>query len=249
MVVAQTFQNANFAVIQGEYYQDFETQQYREIDITATTYSTEFEKPTVLEICCCIECRYSKEKPWIIFSANNNIFDIFPMQLLASEMGQKLMWGMTSTADVWSTLGLSRLLQSIQGYGLTQAFTSGQDIAFQAVMSAYKAAVARIINSNNNRWMEPKETLISISIPIVIIDGRIFKCELDGDGNMNVIEVNVGIMRWRRENPVNTSSPVIIGTKIAIDEVIEYIKDLQQSLINTITNLYQNGHTLLEAQK
>jgi hypothetical protein len=81
--------------------------------------------------------------------------------------------------------------------GVTQAFTSGGDVAYGACQAALKAAtyeirslVQRFTPAENARFVA------AVTVPVVVFQGRIFGASLNQD-ELHVVEVTSGLTVWR----------------------------------------------------
>ena len=83
MSVARGFQSAGFEVSLGDPYTDFETNSPREIDVSAHRRS-HTEQRAILTTSMRIECKSSRDKPWIVFLSGSDPTPVLPFQLLCS---------------------------------------------------------------------------------------------------------------------------------------------------------------------
>src|SRR5687767_1963194 len=67
MHVAEEFRKAGFEVTQSEFYLDPDTNQPREVDVLATNYVEITPTERVVRIRFVIECKRSRDKPWVMF--------------------------------------------------------------------------------------------------------------------------------------------------------------------------------------
>ena len=144
MSVARAFRQVDAYVQQSSYYIDPETDKAREIDIRAKWYRAH-ETPwgrIDLQLFLLIACKSQQKNPWILFSSEPNTEKSF-LRFPASPHGRMLLHSFHSNQE-------KRILESSDhvSYGITQAFTSGKDLPYEAVMSATKAAVAEILYHN-----------------------------------------------------------------------------------------------------
>jgi hypothetical protein len=93
------------------------------------------------------------------------------------------------------------------GYGLTQAFTSGSDVAFAATSAAAKAAIALARESDALARESPTLARLlgvlppaQVLFPVVVIDARLFECYLRGGSSPTIAEIERGTLTWR--NPI-----------------------------------------------
>jgi hypothetical protein len=63
------FEKYDFNVSISDYYQDYESGDYREIDVTAS-WSSDYQFDSILRVFWRVECKTSKGKPWVVFLSN-----------------------------------------------------------------------------------------------------------------------------------------------------------------------------------
>ena len=75
------------------------------------------------------------------------------------------------------------------GFSITQAFTEGQDVTYEAIHSAIKASLA-LYNDNENqkKWKIP----FLFAFPVIITASPLFECYLDNDGDIKLQEISEG---------------------------------------------------------
>lgn len=235
MAVAAAFQKAGFTVGLSDIYEDFETSETREIDVTAIRWS-ETQKPVWLQIACRIECKLAKDKPWIVFVSQAQPESFTPLKLICSQVYQAFLLQAFEDPEFLSTVKEISLLTPIHvGHGVTQAFTSGLDIPYKALTSAMKASVDRAVqfDSLNARNSNASSSLfVAIVLPAIVIDGKLFECFLAGDGHVTVNEVESSVIYWKGSNPINTTSYIHIVTKPALERFVEQVNQAATKLID-----------------
>ncbi|NOH01035.1 MAG: hypothetical protein HND47_03175 [Chloroflexi bacterium] len=90
--VALAFQKEGFSVFSSDWYEDYETGELREIDVTALKWS-DTSKPRHLQVCYRIECKTSREKPWVVFKSDSESANFSPFLLMATD-NYKWLWCM-----------------------------------------------------------------------------------------------------------------------------------------------------------
>ena len=196
MQVASALQVAGFRISQSDYYRDPETRASREIDLVAVQQRV-FDD-LLFRVTFTVECKTSRDKPWILFTSSRAGLaePALVVQRAASPLGSTYLAQLVNDHDI-------AILPSFQigdrpGYGLTQAFTSGQDVAYAAISTAAKAAFARTRRPPSRR--PPSFGICEIAFPTIVIDGRLFEYYLTTEGQRIIAEIPQGTLLWR--NPL-----------------------------------------------
>jgi len=195
MQVARAFLKEGFAIRQSEYYEDPETKVARETDVIA--HAQALLSGCLIRITVCAECKASKEKPWVLLTSPQCGL-AGPAQVVqraASRLGTKFLASVAHDKR-YQALELLRLPDR-PGFGVTQAFTSGNDVAYAACISASKAASG--LAAKADIASERQGPVAEILLPVVIIEGRLFECFLDEHGSVIVNEVAEGTLVWRNQ--------------------------------------------------
>lgn len=242
MTTAIALQKNNFSVTLSDYYTDFETKETREIDVTALRWS-DFNQPVALQVCCRIECKLARDKPWLVFvpQAERNIW-LPPFTTISSSVFSAF-WteGLKKEKFTEILKGASLLRPNHVGYGITQAFTTGQDVPYRAVMSSVKAAIDRARQMNDmfdETKINPKASLLCcVVIPAIIIDGKLFESSVNSDGSLHLDEVGSSIIEWKGSNPTHTSPLVHIITKSMFSQFVQEL-DATANVLITLASEY-----------
>ena len=140
MKVAQQLRSAGARIIQSEYYQDPEQPEVsREIDLVASWSRS--EERNIGRVSLAVECKLSASKPWIVFSSRRRLAG--PAQVVqraATPFGASFLNKVKEFRETQS-LPLIQLPGRV-GYGIREALSDKTDVAYQAIMSAAKAASA-----------------------------------------------------------------------------------------------------------
>ena len=224
MLVARHFHEADFYVKISDFYTDFETEKPREIDITAQ-YHSDIYDPVLLQVSFHIECKSSTKKPWILFMSDTSgieeagfafekfvctsIYRTFLTTMLTSKY-QKSFYTRFNKAPL--------LVPQNMGYGITQAFTNGQDIPFSAVMGAVKSAVSRIKHFDSFSVIAEKKFQCAAAFPVVVLDGTLLESRMDEHGKIQLTEIGSGILYWKFPNPLHSSPFVFVVTKNSLPD-------------------------------
>jgi hypothetical protein len=238
MVVAHALETEGFTVSQSSYYQDPETDKWREIDITAQMHSHPGAEDIFVQVGFCIECKSSPAKPWILFPVPGAPVLFVPaLYALGSELSQTLLYStmggelLRDSLEVFRETGMFQ--SSSTSYGLTQAFTSGADLAYQAAMGAAKACMARFAQIEKvNKSPSIRFPLTTMMFPALVIDSRLFESRLDPSGQVALTEVDHGLLEWTGIMPSNNARfRVNIYTKEAVIRLASDMANAAKRLI------------------
>lgn len=229
MVVARAFRKAGFSTIQSDYYKDPETGIFREIDLSA--HADNEVHDVLLRVSFRIECKLAHEKPWVVFTSSNiSLADPARIaQRASSTLGQALLESICKRKDICS-LPLFYVPER-PGYGLIQAFTSGQDVPFSAVMGAAKASLAEVEFSDE--VSRTYESICEISFPVVVIDGLLFECYLNQAGEVETEPISSGTLLWRSPVVKMPHTIVHIVTLPAINEFVKGATETARKLLGS----------------
>lgn len=216
--VANFLNALRYNVIQSEYYNDPETGTKREIDVVA--YKQEVINGVLIRFSFIIECKTSRDKPWILFSTKEKGISEKAMifQTPSSSFGNYFLEKLTFQEN------FTNQLFNIDGrtsFGVTQAFTTGKDVTYEAIMNVAKATndISKEVNHSE------KGVICSICFPIVVIEGRLFETFIDNE--LNIQEKDLGVLLWRNDLVSNPHTIIRICT---FDGFIKFIHSLDYDL-------------------
>jgi len=222
LAVANQFRQAEFSVAQGTYYEDPQEKIAREIDVVATRYST--TSACDLQITAVVECKSSSEKPWVVFTSLKRKNERAAVRLRAASLAGKSYLIKAALDEDVRALELFRLRERV-GYGVTQAFTTGKDVAYAALMGAAKAAVDQLRDFTDN-W-EESEPLALIVLPVVVTDARLFECFIDPSGSLQLEEASRLTVSWQHPG---VGKPVLLIELVRADAVLSYVGAMKEAL-------------------
>jgi hypothetical protein len=223
--VAHEFRDQDAQVVQAEYYADPESQVSREIDLSARFHNRDAPKLTVQQIVFAVECK-SSSRPWVVFTSGQpKIGSIASVvQRAASPLGVRFLESVAVVAAV-QRLPLLRTPQR-PAYGITEAFTTGTDVPYKAIMSAAKAARSLAIRYDV-KTTEGELSNCTIAFPVVVIGGRLFECALDGAANdIHVHEIQRSTLLWR--NPI-AEMPHTIVSVVTVQDLEIFVMGAAQT--------------------
>lgn len=237
MKVASAFQEVGLSVLQSTYYKDPETKKKREFDVVARSQG-EWVDYFILTIQFAISCKKADRHPWIVFTGDGRASDLKTRSnLLVPSPGadrvRRSLWRIPDYHDqklLHRPLGL--------GYGITEAFTSGADMPYEALMSTINFADASINDlgfQEKPKKNEQKVALYSVfTVPIVVISGKLFEVKLQEDGNLDLQEVSRSIVAV--DHPLTYSQRESVEVIIATEDEIAKLANEASQLVEFITD-------------
>jgi len=234
----------------SDFYEDYETGTKREIDVSAFKWS-DFNNPVFLQICCQIECKLSRDRPWVLFITPNTSIETWWTNIICSDIFRIFLF--SSQKQLKNNLEINNLpiFKSLpMGHSVVQAFREKKDIAYEAIQSASKASLARAMLIDQKLPEKPEKFICAAVIPAIIIDTRLFTCEVDQRGNITLNECDICLLRWKGPLSVYGSPIIPIITKPAIGKFAKLFGETSDMLISlaedNITILRDVAEPILE---
>ncbi|WP_145176710.1 hypothetical protein [Rubripirellula lacrimiformis] len=226
MFASRSFDRAGFNVIQSDYFEDPVTGDSRELDLRASVQATFGEM--FLRVSLAIECKSTPGKPWILFTNPSRIAD--PARVAQRGYSKLAKSFLNSMAHNKSMQNLPAFqVPERTAYSVTQAFTTGQDVAYSAAMSVSKAAGAMLADADRHTSMGERYALVAF--PVIVIDAPLVEAFLNDAGEMVVSTVDSGILIWR--NPVMHNLLNCISI-VRRDSVDAFASDMHSSFISIL---------------
>jgi hypothetical protein len=237
---ANIFKQNLFAVRQGGYVKDFKTNTPRELDVIAEC--TFDNKNGLLRIQYVIECKWTGNKPWVIFSDRNS--RISPgaciAQSIGSHAGEAVLWMIANSKEVQN---LSIFHTPVRpGFNGRQAFSGQGDLVYSTLQSVMSACY-----SEKQFYDAHKTTLLSkvgfavIILPIIIIDGELFEAFSNDEGEIEIEERRMMRLHWKGAEAWDFHSTIDVVT---INHLPEYAKTLLNDTL-ALAQKASEAHSLI----
>lgn len=209
----------------------------REIDILAVCMTNNDEEKICVMVSLAVEVKKS-EKPWVIFGRDRKHTAI--EELLGVGFSAYHMQMIRNEPPGFHTSGLSKLkspfLKSeFHGKSFHEAFKPPQEHSqiYAAIMTAIKASVYEIelFNKEHEKkttYSPENYTIISIILPVVVLEGKLFKSFLDENSNVEV-EMRDYLpisLAYSSVNYVDQGSKNYFGEIVTLDGFDSYVKDI-----------------------
>jgi len=187
--VADIFSKAGFLITQSYYVTDNETDKPREVDVLAS-FSLESAKA-----CFVIECKYSVDRPWVVFSSLENKLSTarYICATIATEEGSLIIPSLSANPKV-QELDIFKTFER-SGYLVKQAWPEpGQrDIPYEAVQT--------LCSNSANLSAQASRFSRVLFFPTLVIDGKLFECYYDKDRmTVEILQKDHMRIHWRASN-------------------------------------------------
>jgi hypothetical protein len=195
-LAANIFKAAGFAVRQGYHVRDESAHTVREVDVLAS--ATAEVGDSLLRIYHVLECKYSRDKPWVVFTSDQPIApSACVAQTFGTMAGQALLWALAGHQEIQ---GLSYFATPGEpGFGGRQALSDNRDIFYDALQAVVSKATA-VMRQYDNPYGGIQDALeiAAIAFPLIVVDGRLFSAAFnERTKEMDLAEVEVMRLHWR----------------------------------------------------
>ena len=231
---ANLFRRHGFHAVQGRYIEDGDDDKKREIDVLADcTASTKFG---FVRISYVVECKWSVDKPWIVFTSPTNIMAPSAMiaQTISSKLGAAVMWAVAGH-DALSALDTFSIPKR-GGFGGRQAFSKGNDYFYSAVQSVVSNAAwdaAWYDRAPRKPGTMPEACVIEL--PIVLVEGELFEAYFDEHTDKMSLQPTSHIRcHWRGSTAWGFSATVDIISLDYLDDFLSIRSAELKPLIDTM---------------
>lgn len=243
---ANIFKQWKFVTFQGRYVNDFKTSVPKEIDVIAQR--TVKINDSFLRIMYLTECKWSADKPWVIFTDSNS--RISPSaciaQTISSNIADSILWLLAGDRDI-QKLNIFKTPDR-PGFNGKQAFSKQYDLVYSTLQSIISACYSE--KKFYESYVKKPQDVFSqgtLIIPIIVIEGKLYETYFDTQKEEMVIEEKNQIrLHWKGSEAWNLHSTVDIVT---IDELDNYVSILDKEtniLINKMKETFININECVE---
>jgi len=217
---SNAFRNAGFNVFQG-YHVDGEHDSRREIDVLAQSTSREDEGFSRVSFVA--ECKWSNDKPWVVFVAGGGIATSACIaQSMGSESCRAILWARNGAEELQS-LNVFRTPRP-SGFGGRQAFSNNRDVFFDA-MESVTQITSSYVNQYKGRDLEDSIRAVVIAFPVLVVKTRLFEASYDENvGQLCVNERPQTRIHWRGAKEWPAHATVDIVTEAHLSEFIDHCR-------------------------
>jgi hypothetical protein len=221
----------SFNVIQSLHYEDEETKKYREIDILATKFK--IHNNVTFNFSIVIECKLSKEKPWLLFvrKPHMDYKEEVLKDVFMTYNGRILVAKSTEI----KSLSLLTINSEKIGFNLTQCFTSGKDIPYQALMSTINACEYLVRKSDSST-----KNFCNFYFPVIVIDTDLYECQSTVADDITIYKVEASKLLTIRSYSDRSSILHSIVTKTGFKSFVESLSIEIESMISKMNAEFEH---------
>lgn len=218
---SEVFRKQGFSVHQGHYAREPGEETLREIDVQADA-NFKLLNGDLLRISYLIECKWSRDKPWVIFTSADS--SILPSACIAHTIASGV-----SEAVLWLLAGEEELAAAATfasparpGFGGSRVFTeSGQDMTYKALQSVVSASEAEAgsydLYSIRRRYKSSGAH--SVVFPTVVVDGDLFEAFFDKEkGETDITQVPNVRVHYRGAQKRGSITTIDIVSKDGLED-------------------------------
>lgn len=190
---ALEFSKQGFSIRHGTYVKGSK-EGLREVDVIAYEAA-----PENLRVYHVIECKWSGDKPWIVFTSETQQMaeSACVNQTISSLLGGSIAWILAGDPEVGS-LGLF-VSPERAGFGGRQVFSKGSDVFYATVQSVVEKAKS-IVDEYDERCNLGKglPEWGAVAFPVVVVQGGLFEGYMDWASGEIVVEPRRHLrLHWR----------------------------------------------------
>ena len=233
---AHKFKKRKFSVEQSYFAKDKDGKA-REVDVLATVNYPVGR--SFLRIKHVVECKWSKDKPWVLFKDEKRfVTSALAAQLISSSAGQAIAW-VAAGSEEFQSLDMFRE----QGFSFSgrQAFSKGNDLFYQAVQGVVSNCL-NITRAYDDYEFKPEDHLLAvIALPVIVIDGSLFEATYASDSDELKLEnISHARLRWAGNEGRQLNTIIDIVTS----DYLETFLDNREKELKVLMNCF--GKTLVQ---
>ncbi|MBF8679832.1 hypothetical protein [Pseudomonas fulva] len=236
---AHKFKKRKFSVEQSHFTKDKDGK-VREVDVLATANHPLGR--SFLRIKHVVECKWSKDKPWVLFKDEKRYASsALAAQLISSSAGQAVTWVAAGSEELRS-LGMFR--EDGFSFSGRQAFSKGNDLFYQAVQGVVSNCL-NITRAYDDYEFKPEDHLLAvIALPVIVIDGSLFEATYASDSDeLRLENINHARLHWAGNEGRNLGTIVDIVTSDYLDAFL----DIRKKELNILMSCF--GRALVQLIK
>lgn len=214
---AHKFKKRKFSVEQSYFVKDTDGKP-REVDVLATV-SVPIGR-SILRIKHIVECKWSKDKPWVLFKDETRFAtSALATQLISSSAGQAIAWAAAGSKEFKN---LDMFKEEGFSFSGRQAFSKGNDLFYQVVQGVVSNCL-NIASYYDEYDFNPEDLMLAvITLPMIVVDGSLFEATYDSEGDELKLEnINHARLRWQGNSGRQLNTVIDVVTSDYLDTFLD----------------------------
>ncbi|SAM35119.1 hypothetical protein [Pseudomonas sp. 1 R 17] len=214
---AHKFKKRKFSVEQSYFAKDKDGKA-REVDVLAT--ANYLFGRSFLRIKHVVECKWSKDKPWILFNDEKRFAtSALAAQLISSSAGEAIAWAAAGSEEFKN---LNMFQEEGFSFSGRQAFSKGNDLFYQAVQGVVSNCL-NITRSYDDYDYKPEDHILAvIALPMIVVDGSLFKATYASDSDELKLEsISHARLHWKGNEGRELNTIIDIVTSDYLDTFLD----------------------------
>lgn len=214
---AYKFKQNGFSVDQSYFVNDSDGKA-REVDVLATQNISVGN--SVLRLLHVVECKWSKDKPWVLFGDEKRYAPTaLAAQLISTSIGQALCWAAAGNDELKS-------LKVFKGSEFTfsgrQAFSKGNDLFYSSVQSVVSNCVNIVNSYNEYDFRIDRPSVAVIAIPVIVVEGYLYEVKFNNETkDLDLTKTQHSRLRWKGNERRSLNTVVDIVSEDYLDAFLE----------------------------
>lgn len=217
---ARVLRDCGFHVQQGRHFRSRDDTP-REIDVVADLNLE--EAGTLLRVSHFIECKWSRDHPWVVFSSSHSRMtpSACVAQTLGNDLASAILWCLAGDTPLHSMSVFAAPRRP--GFGGRQAFTKGKDqvySAMQAIVDATQAEVSRSTLVQDG--LDGELEYAQVGLPTIVVDGDLFEAFWDESTQEMTVERREHVrVHWQGAAAWQMHASVDLVTSAGLEEFMQ----------------------------
>ncbi|MCM5511633.1 hypothetical protein [Vibrio sp. SCSIO 43169] len=225
---AHKFKKRRFSVEQSYFAKDKDGKA-REVDVLATANLPIGH--SFLRVKHVVECKWSKDKPWVLFRDEKRFAtSALAAQLISSSAGQAVAWVAAGSEQF---KGLNMFKEDGFSFSGRQAFSKGNDLFYQAIQGVVSNCL-NIARHYDEYDLKPEEHMLAVIVlPMIVVDGSLFEATYDSGGDeLKLQSINHTRLRWKGNEGRQLNTVIDVVTSDYLDTFLDEREKELEILIN-----------------
>lgn len=245
-LTATAFEKKGFDVTQSNNYWDEKHNMNREVDVAAS-YTYMLDK-TVVRVTHIMECKWSKDKPWVVFCSRSGSKHPAASiaQSIGSYLGEAILWHMAGDESLYGSSHF--YTPEAPGFSGRQALTNSKDL-FYSSMQGITASAELVAKYYDPGQILAAPSYAEIVFPVIVVNGNLFRAVYnDSNEKIDLVETNHIRLHWDGSDASKFNSNVDIITSDYVEEFAEIRSNERVLIVDAMERAFLNLQECIKAQ-